>query len=220
MASERELVLALLDPDASDTRSTSHKYPKGVDSEYGKTETDLTFVLDRIFEGVCRPFKVRVEQVLHSQPNLIISYKLSNTLEFYLYTVSRNLLLAIQSSCTLLFKLSLHSTLFPMQISDLLGEETSLCNTLLVLKDAAQKTFFDILKSRGEKLLRYPPLVAVDLSPPPALREGVSVLLEIIQTHDSMMFPASGKKPDFDPAISALLDPIIQVSVHQVTLNK
>ncbi|MCD7451000.1 Golgi transport complex subunit 6 [Datura stramonium] len=191
LASERELVLALLDPDASDTRPTSPNYSKGIDSESGKTESDLTFVLDRIFEGVCRPFKVRVEQVLHSQPNLIISYKLSNTLEFYFYT-----------------------------ISDLLGIETSLCNTLLVLKEAAQKTFFDILKSRGEKLLRYPPLVAVDLSPPPALREGVSVLLEIIQTHDSMMFPASGKKPDFDPVISALLDPIIQMCEQAAEAHK
>ncbi|XP_059275487.1 conserved oligomeric Golgi complex subunit 6 [Lycium ferocissimum] len=191
LASERELVLALLDPDASDTRRTSHNHSKGVDSESGKTESDLTFVLDRIFEGVCRPFKVRVEQVLHSQPNLIISYKLSNTLEFYFYT-----------------------------ISDLLGIETSLCNTLVVLKEAAQKTFFDILKSRGEKLLRYPPLVAVDLSPPPALREGVSVLLEIIQTHDSMMFPASGQKPDFDPVISALLDPIIQMCEQAAEAHK
>ncbi|KAK6782815.1 hypothetical protein RDI58_020611 [Solanum bulbocastanum] len=191
LASERELVLALLDPDASDTRPTSHNYSKRVDSESEKTESDLTFVLDRIFEGVCRPFKVRVEQVLHSQPNLIISYKLSNTLEFYFYT-----------------------------ISDLLGIETSLCNTLLVLKEAAQKTFFDILKGRGEKLLRYPPLVAVDLSPPPALREGVSVLLEIIQTHDSMMFPASGKKPDFDPVISALLDPIIQMCEQAAEAHK
>lgn len=191
LASERELVLALLDPDASDTRPASHNYSKGIDSESEKTESDLTFVLDRIFEGVCRPFKVRVEQVLHSQPNLIISYKLSNTLEFYFYT-----------------------------ISDLLGIETSLCNTLLVLKEAAQKTFFDILKGRGEKLLRYPPLVAVDLSPPPALREGVSVLLEIIQTHDSMMFPASGKKPDFDPVISALLDPIIQMCEQAAEAHK
>lgn len=80
-----------------------------------------------------------------------------------------------------------------------------------MLKDAAQKTFFDILKTRGEKLLRYPPLVAVDLSPPPAVREGVLVLLEIIETHDSMMVPASEKKPAFGPVISALLDPIIQV---------
>lgn len=85
-----------------------------------------------------------------------------------------------------------------------------LCQTLWTLKGAAQKTFFDILKSRGEKLLRYPPVVAVDLSPPPAVREGVSVLLEIMETYDGMMIPLS-KKPQFDPVISALLDPIIQV---------
>lgn len=95
----------------------------------------------------------------------------------------------------------------------MLGRDTALCNTLWVLKDAAQKTFFDILKGRGEKLLRYPPLVSVDLSPPPAVREGVSVLLEIIQTHNSMMVSASGKKPAFGPVLSALLDPIIQVSL-------
>lgn len=192
LASERELVLALLDPDAAvDTEPTAQRLSKISESDGGKMESDLKFVLDRIFEGVCRPFKVRVEQVLQSQPNLIITYKLSNTLEFYCYT-----------------------------ISDLLGRETSLCNTLWLLKDAAQKTFFDILKSRGEKLLRYPPLVAVDLSPPAALREGVSVLLEIIETHDSMMIPASEKKPAFDPVISALLDPIIQMCEQAAEAHK
>ncbi|XP_044467263.1 conserved oligomeric Golgi complex subunit 6 [Mangifera indica] len=192
LASERELILGLLDPDvAVDTGVTASQFSKNLENDSGKTNSDLTFVLDRIFEGVCRPFKVRVEQVLQSQPSLIISYKLSNILEFYSYT-----------------------------ISDLLGRETSLCNTLWVLKDAAQKTFFDILKSRGEKLLRYPPLVAVDLSPPPAVREGVSVLLEIIETHNSMMVPPSGKKSDFDLVISALLDPIIQMCEQAAEAHK
>lgn len=87
LASERELVLALLYPDSSvDTGSIALRFAN--ETDVGKPETDLTFVLDRIFEGVCRPFKVRVEQVLQSQPNLIISYKLSNTLEFYSHTVS------------------------------------------------------------------------------------------------------------------------------------
>lgn len=108
-----------------------------------------------------------------------------------------------------------HGTAF-LQISDLLGRETALCNTLWVLKEAAQKTFFDMLKARGDKLLRYPLPVAVDLSPPTALREGVSLLCEIIETHDSMMVPASGMKPDFQPVISALLDPIIQVHCLEV----
>ncbi|GAA0158810.1 hypothetical protein LIER_15744 [Lithospermum erythrorhizon] len=192
LASERELVLALLDPDAAtDVGSAPQQFSNGSDNESAKTEADLTFVLDRIFEGVCRPFKVRVEQVLQSQPNLIVAYKLSNTLEFYSYT-----------------------------ISDLLGRETALSNTLWVLKDAAQKTFFDILKTRGEKLLRYPPLVAVDLSSPPAVREGISLLLEIIETHNGMMFPASGQRPDFDPVISALLDPIIQMCEQAAEAHK
>ncbi|XP_058074073.1 conserved oligomeric Golgi complex subunit 6 [Magnolia sinica] len=183
LASERELVLVLLDPDAViNTGPTARRFSKNTESDPIKTESDMTFVLDRIFEGVCRPFKVRVEQVLQSQPSLIVSYKLSNTLEFYSYT-----------------------------IADLLGRETALCNTIWLLKDAAQQTFFDILKARGDKLLRYPPLVAVDLSPPPAVREGITVLLEIIDNYDSMMVPASGKKPNFDPVITALLDPIVQM---------
>lgn len=192
LASERELVLALLDPDAAaDTGPSAPQVSKVSENDVVKSESDLTFVLDRIFEGVCRPFKVRVEQVLQSQSNLIVSYKLSNTLEFYSYT-----------------------------ISDLLGRETALCNTLWVLKEAAQKTFFDMLKTRGEKLLRYPLPVAVDLSPPTALRDGVSLLCEIIETHDSMMFPASGMKPDFHPVISALLDPIIQMCEQAAEAHK
>ncbi|ONK69633.1 uncharacterized protein A4U43_C05F25080, partial [Asparagus officinalis] len=51
---------------------------------------------------------------------------------------------------------------------------------------------------------------SVDLSSPSAVREGVSLLLELIDTYDGMMVPASRKKPDFDPVIAALLDPIIQ----------
>ncbi|KAL9241180.1 hypothetical protein vseg_015321 [Gypsophila vaccaria] len=191
LASERELVHALLDPDTVvDTGASARLFVKNSQNESGKIESDLTFVLDRIFEGVCRPFKVRVEQVLQSQPSLIVSYKLSNQLEFYSYT-----------------------------ISDLLGRETALCQTIWTLKDAAQKTFFDILKSRGEKLLRYPPLVAVDLSPPAAVREGVSVLLEIVETYDSIMLPPS-KKPEFDPVISALLDPIIQMCGQAAEAHK
>lgn len=192
LASERELVHILLDPDAViDVGPTADKFSPKLESEPGKPEIDLTFVLDRIFEGVCRPFKVRVEQVLQSQPSLIISYKLSNTLEFYSYT-----------------------------ISDLLGRDTALCNTMWMLNNAAQKTFFEILKSRGEKLLRFPSFVAVDLSPPPAVREGVSVLLEIIDNYNSRMVPASGKKGAFDPVLSALLDPIIQMCEQAAEVHK
>ncbi|XP_010478593.1 PREDICTED: conserved oligomeric Golgi complex subunit 6 isoform X2 [Camelina sativa] len=189
LASERELVHALFDIDAADHKSTANNTSEN--DALKAAESNFTFVLDRIFEGVCRPFKVRVEQVLQSQPSLIISYKLTNTLEFYSYT-----------------------------ISDLLGRDTALCNTIGMVKDAAQKTFFDILKTRGEKLLRYPPPVAVDLSPPPAVREGVSLTLEIIENYNSMMVSASGEKPAFDPVLSALLDPIIKMCEQAAEAHK
>lgn len=87
LASERELVAVLLDPDTI-TDSGPKQFSNNSENGSGKTESDLMFVLDRIFEGVCWPFKLRVEQVLQSQPSLIVSYKLSSTLEFYCYTVS------------------------------------------------------------------------------------------------------------------------------------
>lgn len=84
-------MLGLLDPDATaDTGPSALQVSKVSENDVVKSESDLTFVLDRIFEGVCRPFKVRVEQVLQSHSNLIVSYKLNNTLDFYSYTVSCN----------------------------------------------------------------------------------------------------------------------------------
>lgn len=182
LASERELAMALFSPDAS-AGSTSRRFSGDLErTSSGKPETDLSFVLDRVFEGVCRPFKVRVEQVLQSQPGLLLAYKLSHLLDFYRHT-----------------------------ISEFLGQEAALSVTLRDVANAAEKTFFDMLKARGDKLLRYPPPVAVDLSPPPAVAEGISALLELLNTYNGMMVPAGGKKPDFQTVMSAMLEPIIQM---------
>lgn len=93
LASERELAMALFSPDTSGG-STSRRFSGDLERpSSGKPETaDLSFVLDRVFEGVCRPFKVRVEQVLQSQPGLLLSYKLSHLLDFYRCTVSKQFL--------------------------------------------------------------------------------------------------------------------------------
>lgn len=188
LASERDLALALFTTEASLGSvsrknsldgSASRRFSKELDRETGKPETDMGFVLDRVFEGVCRPFRVRVEQVLQSQPGLLLAYKLTNLLEFYSHT-----------------------------ISDLLGHGAVLSSTVRDVRDSAQQTFFDIMKVHGDKLLRYPTPVAVDLSPPPAVGDGVSLLLELIDTHEKIMVSAGGKKPDFDPIISAILDPL------------
>ncbi|MCO5600340.1 hypothetical protein L7F22_054451 [Adiantum nelumboides] len=182
LASERELAIGLFSPDAS-VGSMSRRFSADLETlSSEKPETDLGFVLDRVFEGVCRPFKVRVEQVLQSQPGLLLAYKLSHLLDFYRHT-----------------------------ISEFLGQEAALSVTLRDVAGAAEKTFFDMLKGRGDKLLRYLPPVAVDLSPLPAVAEGIAALLELLTTYNRMMVSAGGKKPDFQPVVSAMLDPIIEM---------
>jgi len=46
-----------------------------------------TDTLARVLEGVCRPLKVRVEQVLVSEPGTLILYKLTTLLKFYHSTI-------------------------------------------------------------------------------------------------------------------------------------
>ncbi|MQM20292.1 hypothetical protein Taro_053310, partial [Colocasia esculenta] len=58
LASEKELILVLLDPDAvTDVGLIAGNFSKKIESDSKKIEPDTTAVLDRIFEGACRPFK-------------------------------------------------------------------------------------------------------------------------------------------------------------------
>ncbi|KAI2656025.1 Conserved oligomeric Golgi complex subunit 6 [Labeo rohita] len=44
-------------------------------------------VVGHITEGVCRPLKVRIEQVIIAEPGAVLLYKLSNLLKFYHHTI-------------------------------------------------------------------------------------------------------------------------------------
>lgn len=55
-------------------------------------------------EGVCRPLKVRIEQVLTSDTGLLMTYRLSNLLQFYMHTIT-NIMFEGASLCSLLVEL-------------------------------------------------------------------------------------------------------------------
>lgn len=48
---------------------------------------DTAGLLDRIFESVCRPLKVRVEQVLLNAPPLLLTFQLAQLIDFYVQLV-------------------------------------------------------------------------------------------------------------------------------------
>ncbi|CAI7820144.1 unnamed protein product, partial [Closterium sp. NIES-54] len=188
LASEKELAAALFANTDKPSSTSAESAPSGGGgsgeggARVGGVDADVAAVLDRVFEGVCRPFKVRVEQVLTGQPGLVLCYKLSSLLSFYCHTVA-----------------------------ELLGEQAALCVVLRDLSEAAGRAFLDAVKLRGDRVLRFPPAVPSDLSPPPLVGEGVTVVLELLQAHASMMVPAGAAKPDFLPVAAALLDPLVEV---------
>ncbi|KAB5550474.1 hypothetical protein PHYPO_G00054150 [Pangasianodon hypophthalmus] len=51
-------------------------------------EDSMQEIVGHITEGVCRPLKVRIEQVIVAEPGSVLLYKLSNLLKFYHHTIS------------------------------------------------------------------------------------------------------------------------------------
>lgn len=98
------------------------------------------------------------------------------------------------------------------QFSGLLGQKAAFSGVLAELLQQAQRTVSDMIKSRGDKLLRFPPAMPSDLSPPPAVGEAMGVLLELLEAYNSAMVPAGVQKPDVAPILEGLLDPLKQVT--------
>lgn len=82
LASEREILVALFGEDPAPKPEA--EIDAGDDS--GDVLT-LVQLLDSIFESICRPLKVRIEQVLMSTPPPLLCFRLSQLLTFYLKTV-------------------------------------------------------------------------------------------------------------------------------------
>lgn len=141
-------------------------------------------LLDRVFESICRPLKVRIEQVLMSSPSLLLCFRLSHLLAFYSATMG-----------------------------NILGEEGQLVETLKGCKEMASRIFFDQLKAKGDQLQRYPPPPPRDLSPPPQVSETVRQLLEIIEIFDTGMEQHSQEEAnaELEKVLTAGLTPLLSM---------
>lgn len=85
----------------------------------------------------CCGEQVRIEQVLMAAPQLLLCFKLTQLLSFYTATVA-----------------------------ELLGPHAQLTETLESCRTLARRVFGEMLRTRGERLLRFPPPPPPDLSPP------------------------------------------------------
>ncbi|KAK1168128.1 hypothetical protein AOXY_G11001 [Acipenser oxyrinchus oxyrinchus] len=146
-------------------------------------EENMQEVVGHITEGVCRPLKVRIEQVIVAEPGAVLLYKLSNLLKFYHHTISG---IVGTSAATLL------TTIEEMHI-------------------LSKKMFFNSLGLHASKLMDKIELPPPDLGPTSSLNQTLSLLREVLASHDSSVVPLDARQADFAQVLSCILDPLLQL---------
>ncbi|KAJ3028214.1 Golgi transport complex subunit 6 [Rhizophlyctis rosea] len=77
--------------------------------------------------------------------------------------------------------------------------------------DAAFESFMDTLHSQGAQLLNSGQTPADDLTPPPAVKETVAQLKEIMASYDASL--VADEKRSISDILSAMLDPLLEMCV-------
>ncbi|TRY59115.1 hypothetical protein DNTS_009558, partial [Danionella cerebrum] len=146
-------------------------------------EENMQEVIGHITEGVCRPLKVRIEQVIIAEPGAVLLYKLSNLLKFY--------------HCT---------------ISGIIGTSVSaLLMTMDEMHMLSKKMFFNSLSLHASRLMDKVELPPPDLGPTASLTQTLSLLREVLASHDSSVLPLVARQADFAQVLLCILDPLLQL---------
>ena len=166
----------------------------------GEEDADKAFdparaMLSKVFDAICRPLKVRVEQILASvsgtaESGVMTAYKLANLLPFY-----RDVL------------------------ANVLDVDASIAKTVGELSASAKMSFSDAVAHHGikyRKLSLAPDTLATGdeaYAPPAVLREGVASAIELLEAVATSSKTASGS--DVDAAellavgVNGLIDPLV-----------
>uniref|UniRef100_A0A8C0UK89 Component of oligomeric golgi complex 6 n=1 Tax=Cyanistes caeruleus TaxID=156563 RepID=A0A8C0UK89_CYACU len=146
-------------------------------------EENIQEVVGHITEGVCRPLKVRIEQVIVAEPGAVLLYKISNLLKFYHHT-----------------------------ISGIVGNNAAtLLTTIEEMHLLSKKIFFNSLSLHASKLMDKVELPPPDLGPSSALNQTLNLLREVLASHDSSVIPLDARQADFVQVLSCVLDPLLQM---------
>ncbi|KAK0502969.1 oligomeric complex COG6 [Armillaria luteobubalina] len=146
-------------------------------------------LMDQAVGKLCVPLKVRVQQTVRSQESSIMSYKISNLLQFYLVTMHRTI-----------------------------GTDAILSKTLQEITEVAYKVFFDAVEALGRSLLRVP-LDNSDLSltPPISIIEHAQVLREIMNVYQSSLIGNEDEEKlisGFEHVLDIMVDPAIEMCTN------
>ncbi|POS70576.1 hypothetical protein DHEL01_v211031 [Diaporthe helianthi] len=156
------------------------------DGEDGESEVfdpvkALNELVDRDMSGAARILRQRVEQVIQTNEDVILAYKLANLLNFYRVTFAK-----------------------------LLSTASVLVECLQGLESEALRLFRSLMRDyvgnlQGE-FQQAPP---ADLEPPDILREALEQLSAVMRTYDTSLTASDRREADFEPILAEALDPFI-----------
>eukprot|EP01135_Chromosphaera_perkinsii_P005721 Nk52_evm21s359 gene=Nk52_evmTU21s359 len=145
-------------------------------------EEQLMKVLSHTMEGTCRPFKVRVEQVISSKPGMVTFYKLATMLQFYAST-----------------------------LKTVMEKNSSLIVCMLECRELAMQVFYESLSANATKILAEEESPALDLSAPGILSQSMLMLRELLNSHSSSLIENNEKVEELSRILSSVIDPLLQM---------
>lgn len=140
----------------------------------------LNDLVDRDMSGAARILRQRVEQVIQTNEEVILAYKLTNLLNFYRITFSK-----------------------------LLTSDSVLVEVLQALESEAMRQFRSLMRDYVGNLQAEFQQKPVNLEPPEFLREAFEQLAAVMKTYDTSLSSTGSREADFQPILAEAFDPIM-----------
>ncbi|KAH6681234.1 oligomeric Golgi complex subunit 6 [Plectosphaerella plurivora] len=140
----------------------------------------LNDLVDRDISLAARTLRQRVEQVIQSNEDTILAYKIATLLGFYRFTFAR-----------------------------LLGDDAILLEIMLNLEGEAFRQFRSLVRDHIANLQGDFQQTPSDLGPPDFLIDALKQLEAILQTYETSVSESSDREADFEPTLSEVFEPFI-----------
>ncbi|KAH8645632.1 oligomeric Golgi complex subunit 6 [Xylariales sp. PMI_506] len=140
----------------------------------------LNELVDRDVSGAARILRQRVEQVIQTNEDTILAYKLANLLNFYRVTFSK-----------------------------LLGSQSVLLDSLANLETEALRQFRSLMRDHIATLQGEFQHTPSDLGPPDFLQESLKQLTAIMKTYETSLSSTGDREADFQPILAESFDPFV-----------
>lgn len=143
---------------------------------------EIRLALAHITEGLCRPLKVRMEQVIVSEQGGVTLFKLGSVLKFYLHTIKQ-----------------------------VINTEAALLTTLEEMLVLSQKMFYNSLTCHCSRILEKIEMPPADLGPPESLKQTLQLLRDVLSCQDACLVSVDDRQKDVPQILSAVVDPLLQM---------